>query len=60
MDLADKAAMIKKLLDENERLSSKLRSVQEQVVRAADEMQNFSRSNRYMDNNSARQAYRQF
>lgn len=29
VDLADKAAMIKKLLDENERLSSKLRSVQE-------------------------------
>jgi hypothetical protein len=33
VDLADKAATIKKLLDENERLSFKLRRVQEDVVR---------------------------
>lgn len=38
VDLADKASMIKKLLNENERLGAKLRMVQEHVVRTAEEM----------------------
>ena len=60
IDLADKAATIKKLLDENEPLSLRLRTLQEQVVRTADEMQHFSQSKRIPENSTGRKAYRQF
>lgn len=49
-ELADKAATMQKLLDQNEKLSTKLRIVQEKVVRTATEMQNLGgRSSRFSD-----------